>query len=610
MRRVVLWVGAVIALLVIAVLALPFVVSLDRYRDRIAALLSESVGRPVTLGGIHLTILTGLGADIDRVVIHDLPEFQAEPLAAIQTAAVRVAFWPLLRRIVEVRRITLAAPELNIVTDAGGRLNLATLGTGPTTGGAPRPPSAVPPNAPAAALAGLALAALDIDHGRITYTDRSTPAARAWNISDLHLELRGVALGETARFLLRGRLHELDQPFEARGTLGPLSQALQPLVLAAELDLGPDLKMVLNGGREHDRLQVTARAGAWPLERIAALAQKLGPWPEGVTGRGPIAITVEVAAPPERMDVTASADLAHAEFSYHGDRVHGDIKVEARGGRAGTAPLAWVARATLRDVAFEPRSSSPYPLITGVTGVAVFANGLLRLESTHASALGGRVELSGHAGPFEGAAPFDVALHGDGLDANTTLTRFSSLRDVLFGRLKLDLTAKGRAGAWPDLSRSLTGDGAFALRDGRLTTADILDLALRSVGVTGAPTGGARDTTFSDFSGAFAIARRQIDLRTVRIVTGDYGLEGKGRVGLDQTLDLAAQLRLSERLAARFPQVARWIASDDGAVVLPLRIGGTVAAPTVTVPLKAIRKEVRKQVREKLKDTLERFLNR
>ncbi|MEK6532765.1 MAG: AsmA family protein, partial [Nitrospirota bacterium] len=69
-------------LLVGVILALPFLIDLNRYQDRYKPLIEEALNRKVQLQDIRLTIWPRLGARVGGVTILDDPAFSAGPFAS------------------------------------------------------------------------------------------------------------------------------------------------------------------------------------------------------------------------------------------------------------------------------------------------------------------------------------------------------------------------------------------------------------------------------------------------------------------------------------------------------------------------------------------------
>jgi hypothetical protein len=98
-----------------------------RLKSRIAASISAGVGRPVEISSVHLRLLPRPGFDLENLVVDEDPAFGSEPLlrSADVTAVVRLT--SLLRGRLEIARLNLTEPSLNLVRGTNGRWNVEVL---------------------------------------------------------------------------------------------------------------------------------------------------------------------------------------------------------------------------------------------------------------------------------------------------------------------------------------------------------------------------------------------------------------------------------------------------------------------------------------------------
>lgn len=117
------WAIAAVVILILFVLR----PGASRLKSRIAATMAAAVGRPVEIGSVHIRLLPRPGFELENVVIYDGPAFGSEPLlrAPEVTAVLRLS--SLLRGRMEIARLDLTEPSLNLVHSDGGRWNLEAL---------------------------------------------------------------------------------------------------------------------------------------------------------------------------------------------------------------------------------------------------------------------------------------------------------------------------------------------------------------------------------------------------------------------------------------------------------------------------------------------------
>jgi AsmA protein len=124
-RRVLLAAGIVLVLLLLVVL--PPLISVNRFRHRIAQSVGESLGRPVRIDNVALNVLPMPGFTLENFVVDDDPAFSSEPVIRAQSVKVTLRVWSLWRRRVEFSRISLDDPSVNLVHRADGRWNIESI---------------------------------------------------------------------------------------------------------------------------------------------------------------------------------------------------------------------------------------------------------------------------------------------------------------------------------------------------------------------------------------------------------------------------------------------------------------------------------------------------
>ena len=99
----------------------------QRLRTRIVRSISLALGRPVDVGSVTLRLLPQPGFDLENFVVHEDPEFGAEPVLQSSDVVATVRVSSLLRGRLEIARLSLTEPSLNLVRNSEGRWNLEKL---------------------------------------------------------------------------------------------------------------------------------------------------------------------------------------------------------------------------------------------------------------------------------------------------------------------------------------------------------------------------------------------------------------------------------------------------------------------------------------------------
>jgi hypothetical protein len=126
-KRWALWIALATVVVLLAVLIVPPLVSVSRYKSRITQLLSASLGRPVRLSSVELRLLPRPGFVLTDLTVEEDPAYGAEPLLHANTVTASIRLRTLWRGHLEIGRISVDDASLNLVRTAAGRWNLDTL---------------------------------------------------------------------------------------------------------------------------------------------------------------------------------------------------------------------------------------------------------------------------------------------------------------------------------------------------------------------------------------------------------------------------------------------------------------------------------------------------
>ncbi len=165
--------GALVLLLVAAVIILPLIIDPNDYKDDIVEQVKKTTGRDLQIAGdIGLSVFPWFGLELAGLQLSNAPGFGDEPFASVGEAAVRVKLAPLLDKELEVDAITLKGLQLNLAKAKDGRTNwddLAAAGEAKAAPGAEEKGEA----ASAKPLAAVAIGGVSITDARLSWWDQS-----------------------------------------------------------------------------------------------------------------------------------------------------------------------------------------------------------------------------------------------------------------------------------------------------------------------------------------------------------------------------------------------------------------------------------------------------
>lgn len=130
MKKVLIAIGVVIALIIIVILVLPMFINANQFKPQIETNLTSALGRKVDIGNLSLSILSG-GVTVDNVSVADDPAFSKSAFLQAKEVTIGVELLPLIfSRKVEVRSFSIDQPEVTLLHAASGKWNYSTLGSG------------------------------------------------------------------------------------------------------------------------------------------------------------------------------------------------------------------------------------------------------------------------------------------------------------------------------------------------------------------------------------------------------------------------------------------------------------------------------------------------
>ena len=155
-------VGIVIALLIVIIVALPFLINVNSFRPQIESNLSSALGRSVKVGNLSLSILSG-SVQADELSISDDPKFSNSAFIQAKSLQVGVELMPLVfSKQLNVTHLLIDHPQMTLLRNREGIWNFSSLGNSSA-----QPAKAVE-KAPSSPQANVSVAKLDLNEGTVT----------------------------------------------------------------------------------------------------------------------------------------------------------------------------------------------------------------------------------------------------------------------------------------------------------------------------------------------------------------------------------------------------------------------------------------------------------
>lgn len=168
--------AALVAIVVLGVIALVLWVDPNDYRDDIEQLVERQTGRPLEIGGsMDLDVFPWLALRVEDVRLGNPPQFGAEPFLTVARANVGVKLLPLLRRNLEVSRVSIEGLSVTLISRGEEDNNWSDLG------GSEEEQQTPAEEAPQTSIAGI-----DITGATLVYRDEAEGSVMRLSELELH----------------------------------------------------------------------------------------------------------------------------------------------------------------------------------------------------------------------------------------------------------------------------------------------------------------------------------------------------------------------------------------------------------------------------------------
>ena len=117
---------------------------------------------------------------------------------------------------------------------------------------------------------------------------------------------------------------------------------------------------------------------------------------------------------------------------------------------------------------------------------------------------------------------------------------------------------------------------------------------------------------FTRMAASLAVGRQLLTTSDLTFASRDLDMTGEGTLSLaSQAVNLRTDVMLSRELSAQAGRDLYRLAREGDRIVLPARIGGTVASPTVFVDVQsALERAIRNRAEDEMKSLFDRLIKK
>jgi AsmA protein len=180
---------------------------------------------------------------------------------------------------------------------------------------------------------------------------------------------------------------------------------------------------------------------------------------------------------------------------------------------------------------------------------------------------------------------------------------FPKARNKVFGIITSNLKLSGQGTLPENMKKHLKGSGNFHIKKGRISNAEIARELSLLVNI-----GELETIEFTKAEGTVNIGGGIAELNSI-FTSNDISMDPQGNIGLDETLDLAFDLKLSPRLTdkAMSSKISQYIRDKGGWGTIPLLVTGSLSSPKYRVDVAKVGKKV---IEKEVNKLLEKLINK
>ncbi len=558
--------GLVVVLLLI-LLAVPYFLNVDRYRDTIVNALEKQTGRKVSLGPIHARLFPGAGVTVASLEIGNPSGFPAGNLLTADEIGVNVALAPLLHGTIHVNSVDVVRPKLTILTDSAGNNNYTFTS---------------PDSAPKSSDSSSSMTLDQIDSINLTGAEivvgnviKGAAAALA-DTKGITITLHDFAISPM-------RMHDWKSESNLSGVTLALSGWKDPITFhtgqftlaggkldaqfVADLATAADIKGTVNvPDFEHPQVNFEMSSSQLDIDKLIKVAG-------GASGSTASSGASDSASPgaPANANATPAKPAGKTPSK---PAVNSSTKPAANP----PAPAASSELVARGHINIEKITTSPYMVGPANVEIRVYTD-RAELWPISIGMYGGTLQISSRVDRVTDPPRFTANVQMRNLDVAKVLDASPSARGKMSGTGELDLQLLGSlSDAW---KKSLSGTGKFAVRNGTLPGVNLAGAAesvMKMAGVGG-------NTPFSVLEGDIAIADQRVSSKQIHLDSSLGIVDLRGSLGLDGTLDYEGVVTVSPTAALGTGRVGGivggLIGSRVGKITVPFALGGTVESPKV-----------------------------
>ncbi|MFH1347401.1 MAG: AsmA family protein [Candidatus Margulisiibacteriota bacterium] len=562
MKKAIKWIaivaGILVILLIVGVVALPFIIPVEKIKEFAVARISETINREVKIEKVSFNIFEGI--KLEKLSISNREGFAKKPFITADAIALRYAFWPIFRREIIIKELRLVKPEILIEKNAAGVFNFSDL---------TKKKAEKAEKAGEAEKAGkgfsMIIDTFSIRGGRVTYVDYGTKTSS--EIKNTDLTISGITLA---------MLKPIDFKFSStavyKGKNIPLSLSGKVgLDLVNDQIKIPSLSLGIAGEKANISANVS-RLKTGPTINFSISSNKLSIDPL-------LAVFTAGATAPKKKEPGATTKTVNkftasipAKLRLKGDFDIGNLSLlnfKVDKAKLGVVLDNKIVSADVREIRiYDGTLSGKTKIYLSTPGVGYSAN----------------LKLAGLD-----AAPFANAIVETFL---TKLTDYKDLVNKVYGKLDVSFGIKGQGVEVSDILANADASGSLSLKNGelkRLKTVDAIADKIKAPALK-------QDLKISELSASFTMKNQVVNIKDLDLKDHDINVAFKGGIDLAKLIYVSGNrltLKGSPSLTKGLSKEYDLFRDDKGWLEITFELTGDLKKP---IPAPVLEKPVEKAI--------------
>ncbi|MCX5726586.1 MAG: AsmA family protein [Candidatus Saganbacteria bacterium] len=564
---------ALIALLLIVAILLPFFLPLDKIKDFAAEKLGESIKREVRVGGISVNIFSGVS--LKKLYIGNRAGFTNAPFISADAIELRFDLWPLiLERKIKIYKLVLVKPEIFIEKAPSGELNASDLM------GAPGKKTEAPGKKGAAPL-DFTVSQFSVSGGKLKYVDRTFGKPKESSLGNLDLDISNITL-----------------------------KALSPMTIKAGATgfyLGKPIQLGMNGKVEIDQEREKIKISDFTtrIEKDSILTNL------EISGFKEPKVSLKISSTSFALDPLIAL-LSGSEKEVKAAK-YGELTGTINKTMASLPPgLTLNGTVSIKNLSYKNMKiddiSAKLGVLSGISTVDL--EGIKAYDGT----LSGKAKVNLRApGLSYSVSEIDLRAFNAAPFTNALISSFfpeqAGLANKVEGMLQFSGNLSGTGVEQPDILANLKGSGSIELKNGKIVDPKSIKSIGEKIGVSLLK----GDITLSSLTAKLSVRNKMLNVSPLKLKDNDIKVDFDGSLDLEALSYVAGNtltVWLSPAAAKSLPKEYEMLKDKTGAASMDFMLTGSLTKPIPLPKFDTIVKKVIEKEQEKATQKIKEEVNK